>query len=268
MPEAARAQTVFSAIGQQLRRDRLEDAVRIVVDGVSRRVLPSDAALARLLAKKLGAPAFSKLIRGFATFPCFYCRRGLQECTACSGRGASRGGWVCETCLGLGINRCDFCDGAGWVTYNIVPDGLRPLVIAERVSLARKGLKTLLARANPDERKGRKAVARELMELNRLCGVFENASVALRAIRLRSKPMVAFIRRIEKACSSAWKSLRPRMKRWLQTLERLEAKDLARQTATSTRQRLERRVEFYHRLARSADFEGTCLHHPFLSRSR
>lgn len=268
MAEAARAQTVFSAIGQQLRRGRQQEAVRIVVDGVARRLLPSDSALPGMLSKQLGAPAFSKLVQGFATFPCFYCRRGLQECLACVGRGTSHGGWVCETCVGLGISRCDFCDGAGWVTYSIVPEGLRPHVIAERVSLARKGLKSLLAQSNPDERQGRRAVARHLMELNRLCGVFENASVAIRAIRLRSKPMVAIIRRIEKACLTAWKSLKPRMKLAVQALERLEAKDLARETGTSARQRLERRVAFYHRIARSAGFDGTSLHHPFLCRLR
>lgn len=266
MASESRARTAVTAVAKALKAGRDIEAARVLVDAINHQALRADADLAGVLVRALGRQGLSRLIRGFARYPCFYCKQGLQECPACRGRGATAGGWVCEACIGLGVGRCDFCDAAGLVTYNFVPVGLRPAVIVERLRSPARELESVLSASVPRNRVNQKTVARQILMLNRLAGMLENAADAAKKLRTTSESTRKFSGRVDKACAASWKRISHRLQVLVKLLAVLAQKELEAISNTSSRQRAERRVGFYERLAKNARFEGTCLEHPFLAR--
>jgi hypothetical protein len=176
-----------------LTSDRWPDAVRLFTDGVAHELVPDRPDLARWLMRVVGRTETLRLAKAFALKECFYCKGGLERCDACGGRGYHPDQTICERCIGLGRAACDFCTGSGWVTYNYVPAGLRLPVILERAKVAAGNAETLLRKATPavSERSSSatgRSLAKELVQLNRLMGVFENAIVAGEKLVVRDQP--------------------------------------------------------------------------------
>lgn len=268
MPTEQKTPPFVARVREALGKKRNDDAVTILVDGISRSAVRRNGDLTPWLSKQFGTTGAKKLLQALTHFPCFYCKRGLTRCTACGGRGHAAGEWPCDTCLALGYRRCDFCDGSGWVTYNFIPMGLRLSVIIARVQTAASELKALLQQPDPAAKGGSaKDAASQLLALNRLAGIFENALDATRAFKNSAAGKQVALK-IRKSCVVSWKRLTPRI---LACLKALQA-DAARQAASgpeSKRKYAERKAGLYEKLATAKRFAstGTALDHPFLTRA-
>ncbi len=268
-PKENRAQTVLAAVARALKAKRPQEAARELAEGISRRTFAPNSDLNATLTAALGKTGTLQLIHGFSTYPCFFCQRGLLKCDHCRARGLS-GDRVCGACLGLGITRCDYCDGAGWATYNFVPSSLRPAVLMERARLALRELNSLLGQPVPDGRRGaiaplRKQVAQRIIQLNRMAGILENALDISKKISSNSPAMKKLRSQVGQTAESAWKKIRLREQGLLETLANISSREES--AATNQRDLLlaQRRQSYYEMIAASKNFEGTPLAHPFLA---
>jgi hypothetical protein len=246
-----------------LKSDRPSEAVQLFMDGVAHELVPDRPDLARWLMEVVGRAETLRLVKAFALKECFYCRSGLERCDACDGRGCHRDRAICERCVGLGVAACDFCTGAGWVTYNYVPAGLRLPVILERAKAATGQAEALLRKAVPavSERSSHetgKALAKELVRLNRLLGVFDNAIVAGEKLVVRDSKAGPGVRKLVKTCRHTARKLQTRTRRVLQGLA-----EFARVESTRAAKPMARAVA-----ARPENFLGSGLHHPHLQERR
>jgi hypothetical protein len=256
-----------------LKNDRPTDAVRLFMDGVAHELVPDRPDLARWLMEVVGRVETLRLARAFALQGCFYCKNGLERCDACDGRGYYRDRTICERCLGVGVAACDFCAGSGWVTYNYVPVGLRLLVILERARAAAGEAGTLLRKPVPavSERSPRemgKALAKELMQLNRLLGVFENAVTTAEKLLALEATIAPAVRKLVKTCLHTARKLKARTRGVLRGLAQFARLQSTRAAGPAARTVAARRAKFYESLVASEDFLGSGLHHPRLQERR
>lgn len=265
MPTDHKSPEFVAKVRLALGKKRDSDAAALLVEGLSHSVVKKNADLTPWLRSQFDAGGAKRLLTALTHFPCFYCKRGLLKCPSCGGRGRASGDWPCEPCVALGMARCDFCDGSGWATYNFVPVGLRLSVIISRVQAASSELKVQLRQRSPATTSGKTvAVARQLLALNRLAGIFENALDATRAFRKggTNKQIVINIR---KACIAGWKKIAPRLRECLVRLQRASVQEAAGAKGLYP----QRKTDFYERLATSRHFmkTNTCIDHPFLTRA-
>jgi len=270
MPSKHKTHDFVAKVRLALGKKRDLDAAALLVEGLSHSVVKKNADLTPWLRSRFGAVGAKRLLKALTHFPCFYCKRGLLKCPSCGGRGRASGDWPCEPCVALGMARCDFCDGSGWATYNFVPVGLRLPVIIARVQAATMELKLLLRQPSPSAAKGKpesieKAVAKQLLALNRLAGIFENALDATRAFLKSGGTNKQIVIKIRTTCIACWKKLAPRLRDCLVRLQRAAAD----QAAGTQGQYPQRKTDFYERLATSKHFmkTNTCIDHPFLTRA-
>lgn len=272
-PKAAtprRAERVLQSIVAELQNDRGAKAVRLHLDAEAHSLFPKGDKLGAWLVKAAGKEAATKLIGAWATFACFYCKKGLDRCEQCGGIGGTESRVFCDECLGLGVIRCDCCDGSGWITIDCVPSGLRPAVVVERVSLARHGMQALLKKPLPKPTARNPAATikrcmRLLLAANGLLGVFENAVVALRGFRQSSAMPREKIGKLLKACVEAGAAGEVHVRRLLEHIAaaaRLEAN--AAKADPNARRLSLRWAEAYEKLSKSKTYAGTMLEHPFL----
>ena len=256
-----------------LKSDRAPDAVRLFMDGVAHELVQDRPDLARWLMKVVGRTETLRLAKAFALKECFYCKSGLERCDACDGRGYHRDGAICERCVGLGVAACDFCTGSGWVTYNYVPAGLRLPVILERARAATGKAKALLRKAIPtvSERSSRetgKALAKELVQLNRLMGVFENAIVAGEKLVAYDSETEPGVRKLVNTCLHAARELQTRTRHVLRGLADFARLESTRAAKPAARTVAARRAKFYDGLVASENFLGSGLYHAHLQEQR
>lgn len=249
------------------------DVVRLFMDGVAHELVPDRPDLAPWLMQVVGRTETMRLAKAFALKECFYCKDGLERCEACAGRGHHRDAATCERCLGLGVAACDFCTGSGWVTYNYVPVALRLPVILERVKAASSKASKLLRGPAPavSERSSRetgKALAKDLVQLNRLLGVFENAIMAAEKLAARDADPEAALEKLVKTSLYAARKLQPRIRQALRASADFARIESARAAKPRARAVAARRVKFYDTLVASENFLGSGLHHPRLSQQR
>lgn len=249
------------------------DVVRLFMDGVAHELVPNRPDLAPWLMKVVGRTETMRLAKAFALKECFYCKGGLERCEACDGRGHHRHTAICERCLGLGVAPCDFCTGSGWVTYNYVPAGLRLPVILERAKAATSRANELLRKATPTvsargSRETGKALAKDLVQLNRLLGVFENAIVAGEKLVERDADHAAGMEKLVKTCLHAARRLQPRIRQALRALAEFARVESTRAAKPGARAVATRRAKFYDTLVASENFLGSGLHHPHLLQQR
>ena len=257
----------------ELERGRGTKAAKLFRDGQDHGLFPTGNGLPRWLIKTIGKEATGKLVDAFTQFPCFYCKERLEACVSCDGRGTIAGDMICEACVGLGVTRCGFCDGSGWITYNVVPPGLRLVVLAERVNRACSHIEKLLQKPVPkntsdDPVKAAKQCAKQLLVLNRQLGVFENAIVASKDLARThpssKKKLVKIIRLCCRTAVEAQKRVR-QMAKQMGVCSKEKAKDP--DVNSSVRKRAVKGSKFYESLAASETFAGTTLEHPRLQQA-
>jgi hypothetical protein len=258
-------------IAGELEQGRRTKAARLVAAGDAHGACPRGAGLRRWLVESIGKERVAELIDGFARMPCFFCKKGVEPCDRCDGRGHSDEGEICEACLALGIARCDFCDGSGWAAIDSVPGGLRAPVVIRRAQLAISEMEKALKRRVPgptseNAAESFKQFARLLLNLNRLVGVVENTILAAREQR---QARGAFPGRklapVAIQCVHAAEPGETRARKLLEYMAasaRLRAKAAGRKSRT--RLIASREAKFYERLSRDDAFAGSSLEHPFL----
>lgn len=256
-----------------LKRGRSNEAVRLFMDGVAHELLPDRPDLARWLMKVVGRTETLRLAKAFALKECFYCKSGLDRCDACDGRGYHRDQTVCERCVGVGVAACDFCTGSGWVTYNYVPTGLRLLVILQRAKAATGKADVLLRKPIPSvsarsSRETGRALAKELVVLNRLMGVFENALAVVEKLALRGSQTGPGMVKLVRACLRTARKLQIRTRHVLRGLADFARMESTRAAKSASRAVAARRARFYDGLVASESFLGTGLYHPHLEARR
>jgi hypothetical protein len=263
---------ILQSVVEELDRGRGDQAARLYLDGQAHGLFPTGNGLPRRLTKTIGKEATGKLVSAFAQFPCFYCRKGLEPCEACDGLGSVASGTICEACAGLGAARCGFCDGSGWVTYNVVPPGLRLSVLAERVNRASGRIEALLQKpvpknASADPAKAAERCTKQMLDLNRQLGVLENAVVALRGLARAQPSSKERLAKIAGACCRAALEAQARIRllaKQMAVCSKLQAE--AADADEAVGKRAKKGAAFYESLAATETLTGTALEHPYLQR--
>ncbi len=255
----------MQAVAAALKAGKQNDAVRLLLDALQHHVPPTMANLSAWLVQQLGTRPAAKMLKALAHYPCFYCKNGLAKCDMCQGKPHRS----CNHCLDLKLTRCDFCDGAGWVTYNVAPMSLWLPMIVERSGVGAAQLKKLLDKplpaASPKTAAATRAkVEKELLLLNRLAGIFENAQNAAQKLRPRGPKEKSQIAVIIKRSRKAWSLIEPRMRQTLKRLAEAMTHEVAG-AAPADQKRLKARIEICKSIADSEDFDQSSLWHPFLS---
>ena len=243
-----------------------KDAARIFIEAHHRSVIPKGPQLLDWLVRTIGREEATRLIGAFAHFPCVYCKGGVEQCDACAGRGVRAEGPFCDTCAGLGMARCEFCDGEGLAAYSFFPQELWLPIIAERSHMAIHQLGLMINQPIPrfSEAAAEQNHANLILNLNKLIGVLENAAESAQQVA-HSDSRQQVLGRIHDSCTRAAAMGAQYLRQVIRSLAaviRQSAKTLAAGSAEA--QFRESRAIFYDNLSHSAGFEGTCLHHPFL----
>jgi len=269
----ANAQTthVLRAIAALLKAGRDQDAARILIRDLRRTAAPRDADLGGWLIQAIGAKPAKRLIHALAHYPCFYCKNGLEECSLCGMRSpASNRRVCCEHCLDLLHVRCDFCDGSGWITYNAIPRGLWPAIILARAQTALSGLAALPSVSarqakSAAPRPVRKRLEKELLALNRLAGILENAVDAVKKYKAANgAPFKPLATAVVVKSRAAWYQIRCRMREILLLLADTLRREADKAQTAKAGEIMRDRAAFYVTLSKSPAFSGTSLCHPFL----
>lgn len=262
---------VLKVVAALLKAGREQEAARVLIRDLRRTTASREADPGKWLVRAIGAKPAIKLLHALAHYPCFYCKTGLDECTLCGMQHpntARRG--CCEHCLDLLFVRCDFCDGSGWITYNVIPRDLWPAVIFARTQAALKELAALLKTPLPEAAftrptSVRKHLERQLLMLNRLAGILENAVDAVKKYRpsngITFKPLAVGV--VVKS-RAAWDRIHRRMRKLLLLLAEALRGEAADAETSQARAIMMDRAEFYVMLSKSRAFAGTSLCHPFL----
>lgn len=261
--------SLFRTVARALDAGRAAEAVHQFMQALAHDTTLKHVDLPPVLAKSLGRKRADALVTAFAEHPCMVCKRGLLLCEECDGKGHI-GDRMCEECLGLGAANCSFCAGSGWITYNYVPSGLRAAVVVARSRLALADARGLMADALPEAGQGRaslnrKQLAQSLLRLNRLMGAFNNALGVARHPPETGSAATRMLEKVEAACSKAAEKLERRIRRLLVLLSGAFQAEAARADGPGKQRLAERRAAFYGALAKSADFAGTSLYHPYLA---
>jgi hypothetical protein len=175
----ARRKRIADEVAALLRANRGSEAVTIFSQGESQGLYPAGEAFKPWLFTAIGEDLAVRLIRTYAQWPCNFCTGGLQPCAECEQHGHFDYAEVCESCLGLGVCSCYFCNGSGLGSVEAVPQGLRAPVILERSRAAVGRMRELLSRlpAAPAETNPRDALKQWsgiILRLNGLLGNLEN----------------------------------------------------------------------------------------------
>jgi hypothetical protein len=181
--EAVRLETQRQQIADEvatlLQANRGSEALTLFNQGETQSVYPEGEGFKQWLYDSIGEELAVQLLCTYAQWPCGFCTRGLQPCPECGRHGHFDYEEICESCLGLGVSSCYFCNGSGLGSIEDVPRGLRAPVILERARAAVGRTKELLARlpaepARSDPRDALKYQAGIILRLNGLLGSLEN----------------------------------------------------------------------------------------------
>jgi hypothetical protein len=258
---------VIHQITAKLHDGHAKDAARLFIEAHHRGVVPKGPQLLQWMLATPGRDDSTKLMAAFTHFPCVCCKGGLEPCEACGGQGVRSEGPFCETCAGLGMARCEFCDGAGLATYSFFPEELWLPIIVERSHLAIHQLSLIIQQPIPriSDPAAEQNHAHLILNLNKLIGLLENAVTTAQEVAHHDSHQETLNRIIHSsnhAAALATQYLRQSI-RSLAAAIRQAAKSLPPDSAEA--QFRESRAGFYDSLSHSVAFEGTCLHHPFLS---
>jgi hypothetical protein len=253
-----------------LKRGRHAEATRHFKEAQACHVVPEDSQLEDWLGKHLGKRATAQLAKAFALTPCFYCKKGRESCHECTGRGHHAGTMMCDACLGIGVTRCDFCDGSAWVTINWVPSVFSIPVLTIRAKSAAERLKALFDQPMPESsRRNRKAALKKcsgaLLVVNSLIGVLENTVTAARQVGEQSPGLNDRLSKLVGSCVRASVKADRFVRDMLQRMAVAARFSVEAAGPESEDGKLAiNRAERYELLSVSEDYAGTFLEHPFL----
>jgi hypothetical protein len=257
-----------------LKNGRIVEAAKLFLKGQADGIFPPDHHLPEKLVQTIGADVTNRIIVAFAHYPCPFCKKGRLECRDCGGHGHISHEIICERCLGLGIVRCDFCDGSGWMAMRDVPEGLRIAVFTMRAQTALKRLNLIFAEPVPRPSKNKplialKKLAQLLVKVDRYMGVLEN--VLLMADKLRvSEPLLKNkIGETSQRCVEAAAKSKEYVRKIIDCMvvsARLEM--MAAENGSSEHELAKKRMEFYKGLLEKSDiFASLSEQHPFLEKA-
>lgn len=253
-----------------LKRGRHAEATRHFKEAQACRVVPEDSQLDDWLGRHLGKRATAQLAKAFALTPCFYCKKGRESCQECNGRGHHAGTMICDACLGIGVTRCDFCDGSAWVTINWVPSVFLTPVLTIRAKSAAERLKVLFDQPMPEpSRRNRKVALKKcsgaILAVNSLIGVLENTVTAARQAGEQNPELSDRLSKLVGSCVRASVKADRFVREMLQRMAAAARFSVEAAGPESEDGKLAtNRAERYELLSVSKDYEGTFLEHPFL----
>lgn len=258
----------------RLKNDKFIEAAKLFLTGQVSGIFPPDHNLLEKLVDTIGKNAANKLIVALAHYPCPFCKKGRSECRDCKGHGHINYDMICERCLGIGVVRCDFCDGSGWMAMQDVPEGLRIEVFTRRAKTAVKRLKLFFANPLPKLEKNKpfialKKSARLLVKVDRYMGVLENVLVLADKLRNSEPQFKNKIGRITQLCvesaAEGKKCVRDIVNRMVVSAK-LEMG--AAEKGSKKYNLAKKRVEFYRALLEKSDiFVSLSDQHPFLEKA-
>jgi len=247
-----------------LQAGQTQHAAELLISAHAAGTLPERSAVLPELTRGASPKLVAELLYQMATFPCFYCRLGLQRCEACDGGGRLGDDLPCERCVGLGVARCDFCDGTGWTSLEALPPSLRPLIILQRVQLALRAGRKLLAQAPAPveyagEREARRAAARQVLAVERQRAILEDALATAERAGINSR-VGKELEKLLPACAACVPRVESRLRECLSNLAEVSQREAEREDADPrSRKRAKSRLSYYDQLRRSGNFAGTGL---------
>jgi hypothetical protein len=239
------------------------------LEGQEKNILPKGGQTPDWLIKNFGTEMAAKLVDAFVHFPCFYCQKRLQPCENCKGAGHHNFERICDPCLGLGVVKCNFCAGTGWVAIDYVPVGLRPAVIKRRSQLASRRINAILShplfQSSPETSNTTfKEYTQSFLDLNKQISVLENSLEAGRDLSENNPQSKTLINKMVGTCVKSglkgWKGIHEILQS-MASAARLEVQD----DTNDTQNLAGLRADYYQSLYDSYDeFIGTNGEHPFL----
>jgi hypothetical protein len=257
-----------------LKNGRFIKAAKLFLMGQASGILPSDHTLAKRLAKAIGKNATNRIIFAFAHYPCPFCEKGRLKCRDCQGHGHINYDMICDRCLGIGVVRCDFCDGSGWMAMRDVPEGLRVTVFISRTRTALKRLKLIFAKPLPRPSKNNpfanlQKSAQLLINIDRYMGVLENALVMAEKLRTSKPQFKNRINKIAHLCIEAATGGKKYVHAIIDCMAVSSQFEIELTKKGSQRYNLaKKRMEFYRNLLGKSDtFVSLSDQHPFLEKA-
>jgi hypothetical protein len=257
-----------------LKNGRFIEAAKLFLAGQTSGIFPPDHDLTKKLVKTIGENATNRIVFAFAHYPCPFCKKGRLKCRDCKGHGHINYDIICDRCLGIGMERCDFCDGSGWMAMRDVPEGLREIVFISRTKTALKRLKIIFAKSPPRPSKNNptttlKKSTHLLIKIDRYMGVLENALVMAEKLRASDTPLKNKIDKITRHCiesaTEAKKYIREIIN-CMATSARLEM-DMTKKGSPKY-DLAKKRMEFYRGLlGKTGTFVSLNDQHPFMEKA-
>jgi hypothetical protein len=257
-----------------LKNGRIVEAAKLFLAGQADGIFPPGHNLPEKLVKTIGKKATSRIIFAFAHYPCPFCKKGRSKCRDCGGHGHIDHNMICEQCLGLGVVRCDFCDGSGWMAMQDVPEGLRIAVFIKRAQTALKRLKLIFAKPLPRPLKNSpftalKKSARLLVKVDRYMGVLENVLIMADKLRISEPQFKNKIGKITQLCVEAAAEGKKYVREIINCMvvsARLEME--VTEKGSLEHKLAKKRMEFYRSLLEKSDiFVSLSDQHPFLEKA-
>lgn len=258
----------LSALRNALQEKRSEDAVRLIMEGVTQHHVPGNQPLLEWLVVNLGKRLAGRAVDAFADHPCFYCKGGSEVCRDCQGTGRTAAQDICPDCLGLCRIPWGFCNGSGWITLNYVPAGVRIPVALDRVERTVAPLVKLLESPLPSDLAPDSATAEEqcaalILGLNRARCVFENALLVIGSPTGRGN-LDAGAEKIRRICTKAAPRAERRMRQAFARMAMLAQRRLDRAREAKAQKMAQAQVRFFHKMA-LGPWKDTLLAHPGLT---
>jgi hypothetical protein len=166
-----------------LQAGRGEKAADMFLRAQAQGILPANRDIVKKLLDILGKNTSDRLVAAFAFHPCQFCTKGRIKCENCDGSGHIEQQAVCEQCFGLGVAKCSFCNGSGWLALADIPEGIRAPALVKRAEKTLNDAESVLALPLPRPSKNNpgsslKKYAALWVAMDKMTGVLENIVVA------------------------------------------------------------------------------------------
>jgi hypothetical protein len=252
-----------------LRAGDSQKAAHLLIAAQAAGRLTERAAILPQLTQDAGSGPVSEFLTHLAAFPCFYCRSGFHVCELCEGRGRLSDDMPCERCAGLGVARCDFCGGSGWASLDALPGSVRPLVTLQRVRLALRSARRMLAQIPPAapasaQSEPQKRAARQVLAVERQRAILEEALFTAARAGINSR-IGRELGKLLPECAACVPGVERRLGECLGDLARTTRLKLGEHASdSSVQQRVRRRADYYDALRSSEEFAGSSFERPHL----